>query len=106
MIKLAEMTTKARDEPLPGNLITLNTPIVETPAIMTPKIKLSLAGSTPGGMVREVDYGFPEIAVPNIKLKLGQPTPKKKVSKSQSSGLSDEDRLLITRALDKLVSGV
>lgn len=110
MIKLAEMTTASINEPLPGSLITLSTPVVETPTISTPKIRLSVAG-TPGpgsGLGKETDYGFPEMpapTVPAIKLKVA-PTvpPKKKTSKSQSSGLSDEDRLMITRALDRLAS--
>ena len=40
--------TTANTEPIPGTIITLATPAVETPAAMTPRIRLSLSAGLGG----------------------------------------------------------
>ncbi len=47
LIKLAEVVSASSAEPIPGNLIVLPTPVVETPAMLTPRIRLSLGGGEP-----------------------------------------------------------
>ncbi|OCF35231.1 transcription initiation factor TFIID subunit 2 [Kwoniella heveanensis BCC8398] len=45
LLKVAETIASSTSEPLPGKMITLQTPIIETPAMLTPKIRLSMASS-------------------------------------------------------------
>ncbi len=47
IIKVAEITVSSTSEPLPGNVITLQTPVVDTSATLTPRIRIS-RGSTSG----------------------------------------------------------
>jgi transcription initiation factor TFIID subunit 2 len=100
LIKIAEMITSSQAEPLPGNLITLQTPVVETPAL-TPRIRISVGDAK--------EY-FPSLAVqapapasPVAPLKLTVNT-NKRVHKSQSKGLSDSDLAAISLVLKKIVS--
>jgi hypothetical protein len=45
-LKMAEIASSSAPEPPPGMVITIpNTPSTEVPAIVTPKIRLSLANS-------------------------------------------------------------
>ncbi|WWD20285.1 hypothetical protein CI109_104761 [Kwoniella shandongensis] len=115
LLKVAEIIASSTSEPLPGNLITLQTPTVETPALMTPKIRLSMGSAD----IRpdSQGYGFPIMESPatavapiptKIVLKptpVAAPTPKKKdkVPKQQRRGLSDNDFKAITIALGKLL---
>lgn len=44
LLKVAEIIASSTSEPLPGNLITLSTPTVETPAAsQPPKIRISVS---------------------------------------------------------------
>ena len=53
LIKVAEITTSSVQEPLPGNLITIQTPVMESPAGTTPRIRLSMSGAS--GVITEAD---------------------------------------------------
>ncbi|WVQ96010.1 hypothetical protein IAU59_003110 [Kwoniella sp. CBS 9459] len=116
LLKVAETIASSTSEPLPGKIITLQTPTVETPAMLTPKIRLSMASSeikpnTEG-------YGFPIVdtqptqsgnTTPRIVLNPnanGTTSSKKKdkVPKPQQRGLSDSDFKAITIALKKLLA--
>ena len=103
MIKLAELMVSSVAEPMPGNVITLSTPVVETPAAATPKIRFNLGAKDDG-------YGFPETpagpTTPSapLKLVLGNQGKKKAVPKSQSRGLPEADWVVINRTLKKLVN--
>ncbi|WWC92779.1 uncharacterized protein L201_007738 [Kwoniella dendrophila CBS 6074] len=119
LIKVAEIVSASNTEPVPGNIITLQTPTLETaPALPTPKIRFSMGSSE----IRpdSQGYGFPIMdgqitpggtSIP-LKLTLNpningmQPTQKKKekVAKQQRRGLSDNDFKAITIALHKLVA--
>ncbi|ORX37731.1 hypothetical protein BD324DRAFT_623057 [Kockovaella imperatae] len=101
LIKTAELTLKADEEPAPGTTITISTPVVETPAT-TPRIRLSLSGSL--GAPIEIDDGYPFPSVPGpIKLVIGAPKKVKAVHKSQKKGLPDADRAAIGLVLRKLL---
>nr|ODN87996.1 transcription initiation factor TFIID subunit 2 [Cryptococcus depauperatus CBS 7841] len=51
LLKLAEVISSSTTEPLPGNIITLTTPLIETPvAPPPPKIRISMSG---GGIVSQ-----------------------------------------------------
>ena len=119
LIKVAEITVGSTAEPLPGNLITLQTPVIETPSALTPRIRLSMGGPSGQDVNSEtegesrhkrdlpVGYGFPIVdqpAVSPVKLLLtAAPKKNKSVHKSQSRGLPDADVAAIRNALKKLV---
>ena len=46
LVKVAEITVASTTEPLPGKIITLQNPVVEIPSAMTPKIRISVSGSS------------------------------------------------------------
>lgn len=132
LIKAAEVMSSTVPEPKPGAIIKLQTPIAETPAVTTPKIRLSMTPSETRAPAPEADgelrmapgadkagYGFPrvppqEAASPGgagaIKLVLNNPAAppkekkkkKKNVPKAQSGGLSDQDFKAVTVVLAKL----
>lgn len=115
LIKAAEVMTSGVPEPKPGVLITLNTPLAETPSAATPKIRLSLSSAGAETSGREAsDFPFPrtpavEPPAPQtpIKLVLNSATApkekkKKNVPKAQSRGLSDQDYKTISIVLQKL----
>ncbi|RXK36392.1 hypothetical protein M231_06358 [Tremella mesenterica] len=98
LIKMCEIIGKSVKERPPGPTITLSTPAVETPAIVTPRIRLSIGGPD----VKTEDYGFPATSKPTITLPLQQNKKKGKVLKSQSQGLPETDLKAIENALQKL----
>nr|XP_019043571.1 transcription initiation factor TFIID subunit 2 [Kwoniella bestiolae CBS 10118]OCF22501.1 transcription initiation factor TFIID subunit 2 [Kwoniella bestiolae CBS 10118] len=118
LLKVAEIVSASSPEPLPGNIITLQTPTVETaPALPTPKIRLSMGSSEIRPDAQ--GYGFPIVdgqmtpGGSNIPLKItlnpnanvSQSSQKKKnVPKQQRRGLSDNDFKAITIALQKLIA--
>lgn len=88
------MITSSQVEPLPGNLITIQTP-VETPSLPTPRIRISMGDAK--------EYFPPMASAPPpapVKLTLSAT---KKVPKSQTKGLPDSDLAAINVALAKLV---
>lgn len=107
--------TNGVPEPKPGALIKLQTPLTESPAVPSPKIRLSLPGSS-DARAAESDYGFPRVpdtpstSASAIKLVLNTATPhkekkkKKNVPKAQSQGLSDQDFKTISLVLQKLLA--
>jgi len=129
LIKTAEVISSGCPEPKPGVTITINTPVVETPTVATPKIRLSLASaSSAEPKPEQTDFPFPRTAPPAapeeppapaaapappapapIKLVLN-PTAapakekKKKQPKAQSRGLPDQDFKAITIVLQKLLA--
>ncbi|WVF68463.1 hypothetical protein IAT40_003229 [Kwoniella sp. CBS 6097] len=116
LLKVAETISSSTGEPLPGKMITLQTPTVETPAMLTPKIRLNMASSEIKPDIQ--GYGFPVVegqpapsgnTTPRIILNPtanGALTSKKKdkVPKPQQRGLSDSDFKAITIALKKLMA--
>ncbi len=127
LIKAAEVISTTVPEPKPGAIIKLQTPLTETPAVATPKIRFSMTPSTPadprgaGPAGEPADYGFPSqtpveppapVAAPAAPIKLvlnNNPPPpkdkkkkKKNVPKAQAAGLSDDDFKAITIVLGKL----
>ncbi|KAK8849657.1 hypothetical protein IAR55_004992 [Kwoniella newhampshirensis] len=113
LLKVAEIIASSTSEPLPGNLITIQTPTVETPALMTPKIRLSMGSADikPDSQ----GYGFPvmdnaPLAPTPVKIVLNQNAvsnhsskKKDKVPRQQRRGLTDTDFKAITIALDKVL---
>jgi hypothetical protein len=88
------MTTSSLPEPAPGNIIKLHTPISEVPPTLpTPKIRLSVPGTT-------VPEGFSNFGG-NTPLRLV--IPGKKVVPAQKKGLPEQDLKAINNALGKLV---
>jgi len=88
------MTTSSLPEPAPGNIIKLHTPISEVPpSLPTPKIRLSLPGTT-------VPEGYSNFGG-NTPLRLV--IPGKKVVPAQKKGLPEQDLKAINNALSKLV---
>ncbi|OXC60064.1 hypothetical protein LQV05_005617 [Cryptococcus neoformans] len=115
LLKVAEIIASSTSEPLPGNLITLSTPTMETPAApQPPKIRISMPSAE---IVSDSQgYGFPASENPvvtprtaaKIVLNPNAPTPgthkKKDGPKAQRKGLSDNDFKAIVIALNKLVT--
>jgi transcription initiation factor TFIID subunit 2 len=70
LIKAAEVMSTSTAEPRPGVVITLNTPVAETPSSATPKIRFSLAsaGSVGAGEVKpeQTEFPFPKGAVGTV----------------------------------------
>ncbi|WRT69673.1 uncharacterized protein IL334_006663 [Kwoniella shivajii] len=117
MLKAAEIVSGSISEPLPGNIITLQTPTLENaPALPTPKIRISMGSAEIRSDAQ--GYGFPVIDAPvmpggtaaplkitlNPNMNMIQPTQKKKerVIQQQKRGLSENDFKAITIALQKL----
>jgi hypothetical protein len=86
LLKVAEITTTSTAEPVPGAVITLQTPIAEEPVL--PKIRLNLPGSK--------SEDIPVRLILNPK--------KVKATPAQRTGLSESDLTAIQVALRKLVS--
>nr|XP_018260330.1 transcription initiation factor TFIID subunit 2 [Kwoniella dejecticola CBS 10117]OBR82488.1 transcription initiation factor TFIID subunit 2 [Kwoniella dejecticola CBS 10117] len=119
LLKAAEVISGSTTEPLPGTMITLQTPTVESaPPLPTPKIRLSMGSSEIRPDAQ--GYGFPVLdgqsitptaATTPLRITLNangnfqQPTQKKKekVLKQQKNGLSDNDFKAIAIALQKLI---
>ncbi|KAK4688551.1 transcription initiation factor TFIID subunit 2, partial [Tremellales sp. Uapishka_1] len=110
MLKLAEIIASSNAEPRPGNIITIQTPTLETAPVLTPKIRLSMGGTPSAGIVVEsAEYGFPEMtqAPTSAPIKLVLNTNKKKdkpLPKAQAGGLSENDCKLIGMAIHKMMS--
>ncbi|WVQ66072.1 uncharacterized protein L199_004250 [Kwoniella botswanensis] len=116
LLKVAEVISSSSAEPLPGNIITLQTPTVETaPALPTPKIRLSMGSSEIRPDVQ--GYGFPIVdgqmtpggtSIPlKITLNPNASVPqrkKDKIPKQQRRGLSDNDFKAISIALQRLIA--
>nr|XP_019009377.1 transcription initiation factor TFIID subunit 2 [Kwoniella pini CBS 10737]OCF48158.1 transcription initiation factor TFIID subunit 2 [Kwoniella pini CBS 10737] len=118
LLKAAEIISGSTAEPLPGTMITLQTPTVETaPPLPTPKIRISMGSSELRPDAQ--GYGFPvtegqvippTAATTPLRITLNpngnipQPAQKKKekVLKQQRRGLSDNDFKAIAIALQKL----
>ncbi|WVQ79213.1 hypothetical protein IAT38_001309 [Cryptococcus sp. DSM 104549] len=116
LLKIAEIISSSTSEPLPGNLITLQTPTTETtPAPQPPKIRISMGSADI--VPDSAGYGFPTMenpvvaprTAPKIVLNANAgaaapPAKQKNVPKAQRGGLSDTDFKAITIALTKLAN--